>query len=543
MTQPRRIHVTYALIYANGPVHLGHLLGYVQTDIWVRFQKLRGHQCEYICGSDTHGTPIMLRAEQKGVTPEEMVTSISAQQQQTFQRFHIGFTSFGQTDSPCNQQLVEQMYQTIHNKGEIVTKDVEQAFDTEKHMFLPDRYVRGTCPKCGAEDQYGDNCEVCGTTYDPTDLINPISTVSGKPPIRKTSTHYFFDLPQYQQTLTTWFAQADLQPGVKNKLGEWFKRGLQQWDISRDAPYYGFIIPGTTDKYFYVWLDAPIGYLASYQKYCDTTQGTLNDIWWQDSQVEVYHFIGKDIMYFHALFWPAVLASADYRLPTGVFAHGFLTINGQKMSKSRGTFITGDQYLEHLNPEYLRYYYAAKLSDGVDDIDLNWEDFRLRVNADLVGKVVNIASRCAGFLRKKFANHLAGELLDPSLFEHFANQDEIIADHYEKRQFSAAMREIIALADQANQFIEQHKPWELAKNDSNLPQIHLVCTQAINLFRTLMVYLKPVLPVIAENVEIFLNTEPLTWQDSQQPLLGHDINKFKPLMTRVEEAQLETLLH
>lgn len=540
MTQ-RQILVTYALIYANGPVHLGHMLGYIQTDIWVRFQRMQGHQCHYICGSDTHGTPIMLKAEQQGISPQKMVTDISDKQRQDFEAFGVQFDQFELTNTALNRQYVEQIYHTLQQKGDIEQCEVEQAYDTEKQMFLPDRYVKGTCPKCKTPEQYGDSCEACGSTYAPTDLIDPISTVSGQPPIRKTSTHYFFKLSQYQDFLKQWANSDHTQPAVAHKLNEWFETGLQDWDISRDAPYYGFTIPGTTDKYFYVWLDAPIGYLSSFSRFCQKANIDFNHYWQPDSTTELYHFIGKDITYFHTLFWPAILNSAGYRTPTAVYTHGFLTINGRKMSKSRGTFITAYDYRQQLSPEYLRYYFAAKLSDGVEDIDLNLEDFRLRVNSDLVGKVVNIASRCAGFIRKLFDNQLAKDLFDTKLFNHFGQQQQIIAEYYQNRQYSQAVRHIMALADQANQFIETHKPWELAKDPSQQQKVQQVCSQGINLFRQLIVYLKPILPEMAQKVETFLNIEPLSWQDSQIALCNHQINKFKPLITRIEPEQIAAL--
>ncbi len=539
----REILVTYALIYANGPVHLGHMLGYIQTDIWVRFQRMQGHQCHYVCGSDTHGTPIMLKAEAQGTTPDAMVAELSQQQLADFQAFGIEFDQFELTNTPANQDEVYTIYQRLWDRGDIETREVEQAYDTEKNMFLPDRYVKGQCPKCGAEDQYGDSCEVCGATYAPTELINPISKLSGQPPVRKHSLHYFFKLGRYQDFLHTWSQGEQTQPAVGHKLQEWFEAGLQDWDISRDAPYYGFLIPNSEQKYFYVWLDAPVGYLSSFRALCNRTELNFDHYFKPDSTTELYHFIGKDITYFHTLFWPAMLKGADYRTPTAVYTHGFLTVNGRKMSKSRGTFITAFYYRQHLDPEYLRYYFAAKLNYGVEDIDLNLEDFRLRVNADLVGKVVNIASRCAGFIRKQFDQQLADALPEPTLFEQFAAQAKPLATLYENRQYSQAVREIMNLADQANQFIEIHKPWEMAKDPARAHAVQGVCTQGINLFRQIMIYLKPILPQMAGKVETFLNSEPLCWHDAQHPLLAHQLNKFKPLMTRIEADTLQQLAH
>lgn len=537
----RQILVTDALIYANGNIHLGHVLGYVQTDIWTRFQKMRGHDCHFICGADCHGTPIMLKAKELGVSPKEMVIETSARQLQDFSDFGVVFDNFYNSDSNENQALVNSAYGKMREKGNILEKDIEQAFDEQEQMFLPDRFIKGTCPKCKATDQYGDSCEVCGATYDSDELIDPVSVVSNTKPIYKTTTHLFFDLKKYQEPLLNWLQSANLQSPVVNKLKEWFESGLQAWDISRDSPYFGFEIPDAPGKYFYVWLDAPIGYLASFQNYADAKGLDFDAYWKPDAQTELYHFVGKDITYFHALFWPAVMMAADIRTPTGVFTHGFLTVNGEKMSKSRGTFITARQYLDVLNPEHLRYYFAAKLSDGVEDIDINFDDFQARANSDLIGKYVNIASRSAGFIKKKFDGVLADELMDPGLFEQFAKEGEQIAECYENRQYSKGMRLIMALADQVNQFIEQHKPWELAKDEAQLPLVQAVCTQALNAFYQLSVFLKPVLPVTAEKVEAFLNIEPMVWDNIHTPLLGHSINKFKPLLTRIEPEQLETL--
>lgn len=542
MTHPRNILATYALIYANGHVHLGHLLGYIQTDIWTRFQKFRGHHCHFICGADTHGTPIMLNAEKMGLTPEAMIEKISKEQLADFNAFGIEFDAFDSTHSEMNKTVVYEIYQKLVAAGAIKKKTIEQAFDEEKQMFIPDRYLKGTCPCCGAEDQYGDGCEACGSTYETTALKNPVSVLSNKPPIYKESEHFFFHLDQFREPLRSWIQGGHLQTEVANKLNEWFKEGLHDWDISRDAPYFGFEIPGFKDKYFYVWLDAPVGYLSAFKTYCQKNNLNYNDFIKPDSATEMHHFVGKDIIYFHALFWPAMLMGADIRTPTQVHAHGYLTINGQKMSKSRGTFIRAKDYLvQGLNTEYLRYYFAAKLSSRIDDIDLNLEDFVARVNADMVGKLVNIASRTAGFIHKKFAGKLAESLLDQELFERFIEPKETIAHYYEEMEYSKLIREVMSLADSANQFIEKYQPWSLAKEEAQLPLVQQVCTQALNLFKVLIGYLKPVIPATASQAEKFLNCEIKHWDDITQPLLAHSINKFQPLMTRVETEKVEAL--
>lgn len=538
----RRMIVTDALPYANGALHLGHILGYVQSDIWSRFQKLRGHECYYICGSDAHGTPIMLKAEAEGISPQQLVQQTSQQHLQDFNDFLIVFDHFHSTHDPINRDLVSTIYKKIKANGDIDQRMITQAFDVKKQMFLPDRFIKGTCPRCHAPDQYGDSCEICGATYAPTDLIDPISAISGTKPTKKTSQHCFFKLSHYQSILKKWMQQGHLQPEIVNKLQEWFTVGLQDWNISRDKPYFGFEIPGETDKYFYVWLDAPIGYIANFKILCDhKSEIVFDDFWYSETDTELHHFVGKDIIYFHALFWPAILKAAGYRMPTHVHAHGFLTINGQKMSKSRGTFVQARHYLQHLNPELLRYYFAAKLGTGIEDIDLDPQDFMLRINADLVGKFVNIASRCARFINKNFDNTLANTLMDQALFDVVAQSGEVIADHYETKSFVKAMRTIMQLADQANQFIEQHQPWVLIKSDSTQPQAQAVCTMGLNLFKQLMVYLQPVLPNMADHVCDFFNLPTLTWQDSQQPLLAHQIKPFKPLVSRVTAEQIALL--
>jgi methionyl-tRNA synthetase len=540
MNNKRKILVTSALPYANGPVHLGHLMECIQTDIWVRFQRLQGHTCWYICGDDVHGTPIMLAAEKQNISPEALIEKIHAEHATDFKDFLIAFDNFPTTHSEENRLFSESIYQKAKLQGDIDTRTIEQAFDAVKELFLPDRYVKGNCPKCGAIDQYGDNCEVCGATYSPGELINPISVLSGTTPLQKSSLHYFFNLPRYTTFLQAWLRAGHLQEQVVNKMDEWFEMGLQAWDISRDAPYFGFKIPDTTDKYFYVWLDAPIGYIASFKNFCDQhTNIDFDEYWHLESKTELYHFVGKDILYFHTLFWPALLKSAEFRLPTNIFVHGFLTVDGQKMSKSRGTFIKARDYLNHLDPEYLRYYIAAKSTHRVDDIDLNLEDFMQRINADLVGKVVNIASRSAGFINKFFDNRLSATLILPALYAEFVDARTRIIPLYENREFGKAIRVIMELADKANQFVDEYKPWILAKDLSQLDKLQQVCSLALNLFRLIMLYLKPILPNLAAKTETFLKTE-LTF-DKTEPLLNHVIEPFQPLLQRITKEQIAAL--
>lgn len=539
----RKILVTSALPYANGPIHLGHLVEYIQTDIWVRFQKQRGNQCYYVCADDTHGTPIMLRADREGITPEQLIAQVEQEHRADFDEFGVAFDNFHSTHSAENKALSALIYTRLRDSGHISKRTITQAFDPVKNMFLPDRFIKGECPKCSAKDQYGDNCEACGATYSPTELKNAVSVVSGEKPIAKDSEHYFFKLGDFTDMLETWTkAEGHLQPEVRNKMAEWLENGLQQWDISRDAPYFGFEIPDAPGKYFYVWLDAPIGYMASFKNLCEKQGLDFDEFWGKNSDVELYHFIGKDIIYFHALFWPAMLSGADFRTPSAVFSHGFLTVNGEKMSKSRGTFIKARTYLEHLNPEYLRYYFAAKLTDGVDDLDLNFDDFSQRVNSDLVGKVVNIASRCSGFIKKRFDGKLSTSCAEADLFQQFIDANEAIANLYEKREFGKAMREIMALADKANQYIDEKKPWVIAKEQGRDAELHDICSMGINLFRVLVAYLKPVIPTLAANAENFLNIESQSWPSAAQPLLDHPINKFKPLMTRVEADKIDAIV-
>ena len=537
----RKILITSALPYANGPIHLGHLLEYIQTDIWSRFQKARGHECFYVCADDAHGTPIMLKAQQQGITPEEMIAKTKVEHMADFADFAIAFDHYHSTHSEENQFFANQIYQRLHAAGHIKRKTISQLYDPQKEMFLPDRFVKGDCPKCGALDQNGDSCDVCGATYSPTEVKNPRSVVSGATPVLKDSEHYFFDLPAFADMLQQWTRSGALQDEMANKLQEWFKDGLQMWDISRDAPYFGFEIPGAPGKFFYVWLDAPIGYLASFKHLCDKIGLDFDSYWAVDADAEVYHFIGKDIIYFHSLFWPAMLEGAGYRKPSAIFAHGFVTVNGAKMSKSRGTFIKARTYLDNLDPEYLRYYFASKLSSSITDLDLNLEDFTQKVNADLVGKVVNIASRCAGFISKRFDGQLAATLSEPALFADFISAGESIAQSYEQREFAKAIRDIMALADKANQYIDAKAPWVLVKEASTEQDAHAVCTMGLNLFRVLMHYLKPVLPKMAADTEAFLNTE-LLWSNYHMPLLAHAINPFKALMQRVDPVKVQNMV-
>ena len=542
----KSILVTSALPYANGSIHIGHLVEYIQTDIWVRFQKMCGNDCIYICADDAHGTPIMLRAQQEGISPEELIAKVKQEHEKDFADFLIEFDNYHSTHSEENKKHATTIYERLKENGHITTKTVTDLFDPKENVFLPDRFVKGECPKCNAKDQYGDNCEVCGSTYTPADLINPYSSVSGATPIQKENLHYFFKLNDFKDMLQQWINQDNLQPEITNKLKEWFESGLQDWDISRDAPYFGFEIPDAPGKYFYVWLDAPIGYMASLQQYCERTGKDFDSYWNKDSNAQVYHFIGKDIAYFHMLFWPAMLHGANYRIPTAVFCHGFLTVDGAKMSKSRGTFIKARTYLDHLNPEYLRYYFAAKLGPGVNDLDLNLDDFQQRVNSDVVGKLVNIASRCAGFITKKYDNKLTANFNEECThaFDLAVEKNNQIKSYYEARKYSEAMRVIMSLADIANQIIDAHKPWERIKEDKNRTEVHQVCSFGLNMFCLLIGYLKPVLPELASKSESFLNTE-FTWENlyNGKPMPeDHEINKFKPLITRIEKELVDKMI-
>jgi methionyl-tRNA synthetase len=542
MTERRRILVTSALPYANGPIHLGYVLEAVQTDIWVRFQKLRGHECYYVCADDTHGTPIMLKAQSEGVTPEELIERVNVEHKRDLADMLIGFDNFGSTHAPENKALCDRMYLTQRSAGYIEKRSVRQAYDDTAKMFLPDRYVKGICPVCGTADQYGDSCENCGSTYTPADLKNPVSVVSGTTPVWRESEHHFFKLSAFEKPLSTWVRSGAVQESVARKLDEWFSQGLRDWDISRDAPYFGFEIPDAPGKFFYVWFDAPIGYLASLTQLCARTNLKFDDFLAENSTAELHHFIGKDILYFHTLFWPAVLQASGMRRPTAVHAHGFVTINGQKMSKSRGTFITARRYLDRFAPEYLRYYFAAKLGAGIDDIDMNLDEFTTRLNSDIVGKLVNIASRCAGFITKNAAGMLADALPDPGLYAEFTAAGDTIAAAYEARDTASAIRDIMSLADRANQYIDLHKPWALAKQADRASEVRSVCTQGLNLFRVLMIYLQPVLPEMAVKAARFFQESDWTWARAASPLLGTAISPYEPLATRLDPKAVARLV-
>lgn len=549
----RKILVTSALPYANGSIHLGHMVEHIQTDVWVRFQKLRGHECHYCCADDTHGTPVMLAAQKQGIAPEDMIAKVREEHLADFTGFFIGYDNYYSTHSPENKQFSQDIYRALKANGKIESRVIEQLFDPEKQMFLPDRFVKGECPKCHAHDQYGDNCEVCGTTYSPTELINPYSAVSGAKPELRESEHFFFKLGECADFLKAWTSgnnphdgKPHLQPEALNKMKEWLGEGeettLSDWDISRDAPYFGFEIPDAPGKYFYVWLDAPVGYMASFKNLCDRIGIDFDEYFKADSQTEMYHFIGKDILYFHALFWPAMLHFSGHRAPTGVYAHGFLTVDGQKMSKSRGTFITAKSYLEQgLNPEWMRYYIAAKLNSKIEDIDLNLQDFISRVNSDLVGKYVNIAARASGFIAKRFEGRLK-DVADSSLLAKLTAQSEAIAEYYESREYAKALRDIMALADIVNEYVDANKPWELAKQEGQDERLHEVCSELINAFTMLTAYLAPILPKVAENAAKFLNLEAITWANTRETLDKHAINKYEHLMQRVEQKQVDDLI-
>ncbi|ENL8514874.1 methionine--tRNA ligase [Providencia rettgeri] len=534
--------VTCALPYANGSIHLGHILEHIQADIWVRYQRMRGKEVHFICADDAHGTPIMLKAQQLGITPEEMIAAVSQEHQDDFAGFAISYDNYHSTHSAENKTLSELIYGKLKNNGFIKNRTISQLFDPEKGMFLPDRFVKGTCPKCKAEDQYGDNCEVCSATYSPTELINPRSVISGATPVMRDSEHFFFDLPAFSDMLQAWTRSGALQEQVSNKMQEWFESGLQQWDITRDAPYFGFEIPDAPGKYFYVWLDAPIGYMGSFKNLCDK-RGDLDfdEFWNKDSKTDLYHFIGKDIVYFHSLFWPAMLEGSNFRKPTNLFVHGYVTVNGAKMSKSRGTFITARSYLDHLDADCLRYYYAAKLSSRIDDIDLNLEDFVQRVNSDIVNKVVNLASRNAGFIAKRFDGKLSANLAEPELYQQFVDAAKIIGEDYNNREYNKAIREIMALADIANRYVDEKAPWVVAKQEGKDQELQDICSMGINLFRILMTYLKPVLPGLTKRAEAFLNTE-LAWDAINTPLLNHSVAPFKALFNRIEMAKVDAMV-
>ncbi|MFM5005714.1 methionine--tRNA ligase [Aeromonas hydrophila] len=542
-TDPRTMLVTCALPYANGSIHLGHMLEHIQADIWVRYQRMRGHQVHFVCADDAHGTPIMLKAQQLGITPEEMIAAVSKEHHADFAGFNISFDNYHSTHSDENRELAELIYGRLQAGGKIKSRTISQLFDPEKSMFLPDRFVKGTCPKCKSPEQYGDNCDSCGATYSPTELIDPKSAVSGATPVMKDSEHFFFDLPQFEKWLAEWVrGSGAIQEEMANKMQEWFESGLQQWDITRDAPYFGFEVPGAPGKYFYVWLDAPIGYMASFKNLCNKRGDIDFDSYWKaDSEAELYHFIGKDIAYFHCLFWPSMLEGAGFRKPTKVNVHGYVTVNGAKMSKSKGTFIKASTYLNHLDPECLRYYYAAKLNSRIDDLDLNLDDFVARVNADVVNKLVNLASRNAGFIAKRFDGKLAATCAEPELYAEFANARTAIAEAYESREFSRAIREIMALADKANRYVDDKAPWVIAKQEGADAELQAVCSVGINLFRVLMAYLKPVMPLLAERAEAFL-AETLSWDGIDMPLVDHTVAPFKALFSRIEPAKIEAMI-
>ena len=544
MADQRNILVTSALPYASGPLHLGHLVEYTQTDIWVRFQRMRGHRCTYVCASDAHGTPTMLRADAASIAPEALVAEVAIGHRKDFEQFRISVDNYQTTHSAENLELTREMYRRLKENGYIDRRVITQAYDEQRRMFLPDRYVRGECPSCGAEDQYGDACENCSATYAPMDLGNPVSVVSGTTPSLRESEHFFFRLSAFEDELRAWVPEH-VDASMVRKLDEWFQAGLKDWDISRDSPYFGFEVPGETGKYFYVWFDAPIGYMASFLELCGKADSGLafGDYWDADAPNELYHFIGKDIVYFHTLFWPSVLSGAGYRKPSGVFVHGFLTVDGKKMSKRRGTFIMASTYAKHLDPDYLRYYFAAKLSASADDIDLNLDDFIARLNSDLVGKVVNIASRCAGFIQRHNGGLLGETLQDQALYQSFADTAPQIAADYEQRNYSRALKRIIALADSANRYIDAEKPWILAKDPQQTRRVVDVCTLGINLFRTLMVYLKPVVPGLAERAEEFLDADPLVWSDAGTPLLDHRLRKFRNLLERVPPKEVQAMVN
>ncbi|MFS1873728.1 methionine--tRNA ligase [Enterovibrio norvegicus] len=538
----RKILVTCALPYANGSIHLGHMLEHIQADVWVRYQRLRGNTVNFICADDAHGTPIMLKAQQLGIEPEAMIAEMQKEHETDFAGFDISFDNYHSTHSDENRELASHIYTQLKNNGFINSRSISQLFDPEKEMFLPDRFVKGTCPNCKSEDQYGDNCDNCGATYSPTELINPKSAVSGATPVMKDSVHFFFDLPQFAGMLKDWTTSGALQEETANKMAEWFETGLQQWDISRDAPYFGFEIPGEPGKYFYVWLDAPIGYMGSFKNFCDKNSHVdFDEYWKKDSTTELYHFIGKDIVYFHSLFWPAMLEGSGFRKPTNVFVHGYVTVNGAKMSKSKGTFVKASTYLKHLDPECLRYYYAAKLNNRIDDLDLNLEDFVQRVNSDIVNKVVNLASRNAGFIAKRFEGKLSAECAEPALYAEFSDAADRIGNMFEKREFSRAIREIMALADKANQYVDEKAPWVVAKEEGKDAELQSICSMGINLFRVLMAYLKPVMPELAKRTEAFLN-ETLTWEGIAQPLTDHTVSPFKALFSRIDPKHVEAMV-
>ncbi len=542
MTSAREILVTHALPYANGPIHIGHLVESIQTDIWVRYQRMAGNTCHFVCADDAHGTPVMLRARDEGIPPEELIERCKREHEADYEGFRIAYDNYHTTHSDENRRCATLIYSELKRNGHIARKTIKQAYDPKEKMFLPDRFVKGQCPRCGAEDQYGDSCENCGATYSPSDLVNPYSVLSGLPPVERSSEHLFVKLGNFTEMLHEWVSGELHQPEVRNKLNEWFEVGLADWDISRDPPYFGFKIPDENEKYFYVWLDAPVGYMASFKNLCDREGIDFDAYWSRDAKTELYHFIGKDILYFHTLFWPAMLHGSGFRKPTGVFTHGFLTVNGTKMSKSRGTFVTAKCYLEHLDPDYLRYYYAVKLNERIEDIDLNLEDFVQRVNSDLIGKLVNIPSRCARFVAQRFGGELGGEIDDPAFYEELVQAGPSIFTAYEQRTFSRAMREIMGLADRCNQYVNDMKPWEVARQDDGEDKLHKICTQAINCFRVLMCYLAPVVPSLAERAGQFLNDPLRNFDQVKQPLLNHSISNYVHLLQRINQKDVDAMI-
>ena len=537
----RKILVTSALPYANGPIHIGHLVEYLQTDIWVRNQKMSGNQCLYVCADDAHGTPIMLKAQELGIDPEELIKKSYEEHKKDFSDFYIEFDNYHSTHSDENQEYSTYIYNQLKDKGDIISKKIEQFYDDEAQMFLPDRYIKGECPKCGAKDQYGDSCEVCGATYSSSEIINPISVVTNTPPVTKETEHYFFKLSNYTQFLKKWISEDTTQLEIKNKLSEWLSDGLADWDITRDKPYFGFNIPETKDKYFYVWLDAPIGYIASFKNYCKKNNIDFDEFWNKDSKTELYHFIGKDIAYFHALFWPAMLQGASFRKPNAIYCHGFLTIDGEKMSKSRGTFFNARTYLDHLEPEFLRYYFASRLTSKIEDIDLNFDDFQSRVNSDLIGKIINIGSRCAKFINKDFGNILSDSVNNNSLINECLSSKEEIIKNYENRNYSANIRLIASMADNINKYLDTEKPWVKIKNKADKDSVHRICTDGINLFRIIIGFLKPVLPNISLKVENILSCDPVNWENIDKIMLEKEINKFELIITRINNDDIDSM--
>ena len=537
----RKILVTSALPYANGSIHLGHLVEYLQTDIWVRNQKMSGNQCIYVCADDAHGTPIMLKAHELEMEPEELIKKNYEEHCQDFSDFYIEFDNYHSTHSEENKEYSSYIYEKLKENGDIITKTIEQFYDNEAKMFLPDRYIKGECPKCGAKDQYGDSCEECGATYSSTEIINPISVVTNSPPITKETEHFFFKLSNYDDFLKNWISEETTQSEIRNKLSEWLSEGLADWDITRDKPYFGFNIPDAKDKFFYVWLDAPVGYIASFKNYCMKHNANFEEFWNKETSTELYHFIGKDIAYFHALFWPAMLEGANFRKPNAIYCHGFLTIDGEKMSKSRGTFFNARTYLDFLEPEYLRYYFASRLTSKIEDIDLNFDDFQSRVNSDLIGKIINIGSRCAKFINKDFNDSLAISSENNSLIKECLSYKEEIIQNYELRNYSTNVRLISSLADKINKYLDSEKPWVKIKNDSDKELVQKICTDGLNLFRILIGYLKPILPNISKKTEDILMSESINWQNLDQLLLNKKINKFEPIIKRIDNEDIVSM--